>query len=134
MNNRELKFRVWDLEEIRFIEWFNPNPMISCGTGQILCYERMATGDTLTNHRYINKRLVVQQYIGLLDKKDKEIYEGDIVQFNNDFISEIIWCEEDAAFQVKRIDKPGGAFLNQNYILNFQIVGNIFETPELLKK
>lgn len=131
MKNRELKFRIWSGIKR---DWLN-----SCVIGDngipLLLYVEVTDDKNIHNRVYTIENLnpVIQQYTGLLDKKDKEIYEGDIVQFNDDFISEIIWCEEDAAFQVKRIDKPGGAFLNQNYILNFQIVGNIFENPELLK-
>jgi hypothetical protein len=37
---RTIKFRVWDHDEERFIEWFNPDPMISCKDGELFCYER----------------------------------------------------------------------------------------------
>jgi hypothetical protein len=68
----------------------------------------------------------VGQYIGLHDKNDKEIYQGDVVKycggigqviFHN--LSFQIWCSE---YDTQDIDPT-----------NIEVIGNIYENPELLK-
>jgi len=73
----------------------------------------------------------VQQFTGLLDKFGKEIYEGDIVDYKTESpVSDIDlsykgrqvveFCEETTGFGLNIADEN-------------EIVGNIYENPELLK-
>lgn len=77
------------------------------------------------------KNIELMQYTGLNDKNNEEIYEGDIVKFLNG-IFEVIWCNEKASFILKNKDYKN--FLNFIYENNngMEIVGNIYENPELL--
>ena len=95
------------------------------------------------------------QFTGLKDKKGKEIYEGDIIYNDNEFgcvcgsgeftdqlpsKREIIWNAEESKFEFDFIDKnmkgtgcSGYMFNKNNAETIFEIIGNIYENPELLK-
>ena len=59
MNNREIKFRVWDKLLNKFIPW-------NC----FIPFDN-------------DREYIIQQYTGLKDKDGQEIYEGDIIQYEN---------------------------------------------------
>jgi uncharacterized phage protein (TIGR01671 family) len=101
-----------------------------------------ANGNFLKHHVYnaSSLELTVQQYIGIDDINDKPIYEGDIVRYrhwerSNDTkietsVGEVFF--EDGIFYFGR-----GVWFAANDS-NFsettlEVIGNIFENPELLK-
>jgi hypothetical protein len=75
------------------------------------------------------ERFVVMQYTGLRDKNHKEIYEGDIIKSKLDNIGKVIWKDSMAAFYI--IFKQGNDLL-EGWNRDGEVIGNIYENPELL--
>ena len=117
---REIKFRAWDGE--RMWDFFeNTRYFISPTSGKVF--------DTKWG-KFLDWKLM--QYTGLKDKNGKEIYEGDIVQHTNGWTGVIIWNQDDCAFISESIhDKKETAWLAEDIQ---EIIGNIYENPELLEK
>lgn len=65
----------------------------------------------------------LDMWTGLFDKNGKKIFEGDILDFQNGFIREILFS--DGCFRLR--DNP-----YQNDYKHGEIIGNIYENPELL--
>lgn len=126
--NKKLKFRAWDTVMKQFI---NVNFCIS-GAGDI--YELQQDKETLWLSAIgRNDRYVVQQYTGLKDKTEKEIYEGDIIKswYSRDMsgrdIVEVIYpVEFEVHSETAEFDIP--------FIHNAEVIGNIYEHPQLLNK
>ena len=75
----------------------------------------------------------VGQYTGFLDKDGKEVYEGDILRYNNSTFA-VEWSEDLGAFTLRAIrekgkcdDIPLGVILKY---IRFIIIGNIHDKQE----
>jgi len=85
------------------------------------------------------KNIVLMQSTGLKDKNDKEIFEGDILAFETDdevINVNVFWDEEHALFMFeskKYNEQEPLAELVENNTYPFEIIGNIYENPELLE-
>lgn len=145
---REIKFRAWDKKLERWLdhEEFGFQYMTTSGYPWT---EMKVVFDTRL------KDVEVMQYTGLKDKNGKEIYEGDIVNFeDNDFISspgtyEVAWIKDSAGFGMRGIhtymharglDEPVVLDPEEeatNHVVsdvfpNSEVIGNIYENKELL--
>ena len=87
------------------------------------------------------KDIEVMQFTGLLDKNGKEIYEGDsdgksIVKFDS-FDEEDVEYDgimgEISGWYIENINTGNCLPLTPKRAFNFEIIGNIYENPELLK-
>lgn len=82
----------------------------------------------------------VGQFTGLLDKNGKEIYEGDVIRSydseNNPIKHYISWRSDNAAYSATVLEYPHlFCAVIQDWIDEFEkeIIGNVFDNPELLK-
>ena len=123
---REIKFRAWDGEKKRMLYGFDVNEHHAKQCPHWWGFDSGYIGDEEVF------RVKYMQYTGLKDKHGKEIYEGDIVQ--NDDMS-------DGAVGV--VEFRDGCFLdtknwyeehNNIYAKNSEIIGNIYENPELVEQ
>lgn len=76
--------------------------------------------------------LEIMQFTGLKDKNGKEIYEGDIMSSSG---VKLVVTFEDGKFC---FDNTGGSygrdFIGQDRVGRLEVIGNVYETHELLKQ
>lgn len=104
--NREIKFRKWN------------GKMHYCEGRLAAFFGCMEPGDE------------IMQFTGLRDADNKEVYEGDVILHGTGGLrgqGEVRWSDEDCRFCVVRN--------NTRYdIYCPEVIGNIYEHPELLAK
>ena len=132
---REFKFRLWSIEEKQFI---SPNILeVFDESGDLTPFKYIKTGKL--NPLYMPvENYIIQQYTGLTDKNNKPIYEGDIVKFSRSFEKErqikelksfVRFDEGKFGFDLIGFN---GMFYDLSYECSIEVIGNIFENPELL--
>ena len=117
---REIKFRAWDDIRNKFIL---PKNLVYRLDGHLF--------DRELDEEEHNVELM--QFTGVKDKNDKEIYEGDIVEFYDPYtksqhITEVIWDDNNCRYAMKY------TFVDFDFLITdeIEVIGNIYENPELL--
>ena len=136
---REIKFRAWDKEDkeifqVIMISWFEGKGMVLSGRGGSI----------------VASDCELMQYTGLKDKNGKEVYEGDVVHricldenCNLEHIGVVTYSEKWCFWGIdeKNIQRDliGGYLAHlvfgspqEDRIIPIEILGNIYENPELM--
>ncbi|HFD2052565.1 TPA: YopX family protein [Clostridium perfringens] len=123
--NREIKFRVWSEKNKKMLEIQKH----SFKTGKSMPYGY--------NIAYDFGELM--QYTGLKDENEKEIYEGDILSikiYSGDKViveGKTVVEFKDGCFGVIWGHDKAFLSLNSFFKAKFEVIGNIYENPELLE-
>jgi uncharacterized phage protein (TIGR01671 family) len=129
MENR-FKFRAWDKNNKKF--WYNDDLEIDSDWGiYVSYYEKYSScqccGEEVSIH---GEDLVVMQCTGRKDMNGKLIYEGDIYKHHDNCEPlpkyAVSWDERDSSWSV-----GGNMSETEDW---FEVIGNIYENPELLKR
>lgn len=114
-NNRDVKFRMWVIDEKKMYYgmWATENAHFTNG------------------FRYRRSEINVMQYIGLKDINDEEIYEEDIVKIRDNKLKVTFYGIvdfQDASFVIKRNWCTHYRWMDYQ----IEILGNVYENPDLL--
>lgn len=127
---REIKFRVWKTEFTRVGE-HNIGEM---AYDVVLANPVWNNADIRVND-ILAKTHNLMQYTGLKDKNGKEIYEGDILKSESDFVLSVEYFS--GRFNVVGFDRKLSDIHDLHYYIErlslCEVIGNIYENPELLE-
>jgi len=135
---REIKFRAWDKEKK---EWININrEFVNWGNSEYLNLASKNSKNLFLNDNEHKEGWVWEQFTGLHDKDGKEIYENDVVEFNDDsrfegesdtFLNKGVVCWEDSlgGFTIyHRQNVPH----DEDMWVGVEVMGNIHQDSQLL--
>lgn len=123
------------MREIKFRAWHH-------GGGDTRVEPRMAYSSEFAPAKYFWESLdnevfsyELMQYTGLKDKNGKEIYEGDIINyFGKTDAMHFGVCTTEVRFDEHRCGfAPMSWWVSQTNRDVLEVIGNIYENPELLK-
>ena len=125
---RSIKFRVWNLMSKKMMGW-----------GEIFDLPAWEIFPGTPEQRAFN----VMQYTGLKDKNGKEIYEGDVLDLSlgDDSVlrCEVIYeapsfCRKWYNANTIRLRQREIEPMAWNTHIVYEVIGNIYENPELLER
>ena len=123
------------MREIKFRAWHKGKKIISEVLGIDILHKEIffSNGDVdyceISDFKYIE----LMQYTGLKDMREKEIYEGDIVTLHNGKYK-VIFNSKEARFVLRDDEFEMNIPFTNNNNKRMEVVGNIYENPELIKE
>lgn len=120
---REIKFRAWDTVKKKMFSAYemgqDQEALLPDGRG----FANISS--TSTKLTQIHSHLLPLQYTGLKDKNGREIYEGDIVELAM------------TGFGISKkfvVEWEGNGYGTMLEDFHREVIGNIYENPELIKR
>jgi uncharacterized phage protein (TIGR01671 family) len=124
--NREIKFRAWDTEKVKMLY---PDGIygqeMGANTYSITC---LIAGVMNGACDEFQEQYILMQFTGRKDKNGKELYEGDIFRARHDF-GPGGFSERISSIPTKHNMNIQWQYWNMETI---EVIGNIYENPELL--
>lgn len=122
--DREIKFRAWDKDH---------------GMGMFYPVEWVFADVTKAKHPAGKTiEVIPMQYTGQKDKNGTKVYEGDVVTCDTwpeeDNKAVVEWYAMHAQFLVETPTKAGSMMFEPHVDTHFEVLGNIYENPDLLKE
>ena len=118
--NRTIKFRVWNhgINQMYDVYGFNDRQIQWRN-------ESGGLGGSFSYGKNNKKKFTLLQYLGSTDKNGKDIFEGDVVKCVSfeDEKDEVVWIAD-----IRMIPSE----MTGSNIDSVEVIGNIFENPELL--
>ena len=125
----EIKFRIYDYQNEEMIYGVGITPE----SDTYIPYRMTGSGERFEDFNYYPES-VLMQFAGVKDKEGLEIYEGDIVDswagsdMIGGYLREVVQAEGEPKLEFN--PSSGNILCKKNEYL-FEIIGNIFENPEL---
>ena len=134
---REIKFRIWNKVKKDMIYLLKADTSITEGAHFAIVFEeRNHSGEV-----YPIEDLEVLQFTGLHDNNGKEIYEGDYIKLHGGLRLEYYPDNGAVIYNISSfvMKAKNDSDVFQHFSLNYsdgteiEVIGNIYENPELLK-
>ena len=126
---RQIKFRAWIIKANEYLDWDGMYGICNAGEGKVCVHVAIAD-----QCYYGADEVILEQFTGLYDKKNREIYHGDICKIKLDVEKVKVYVF--ATLSKKEIESGERIFLVESPLFNNQpelncddieVIGNINE-------
>lgn len=128
------KFRAYDGSSLN--RMYQPDEVM-VGNGDIWIIDE----DSVAGDWIVNNDLHLMQSTGLKDKNGKEIFDGDVLEIEDEGEvlgnAKLTWDNEQAVFMIEAISVDDIAPFHEiisDETYSYRVVGNVYENPELLEE